>query len=67
MIRKTSQKGIELIIQFEELRLDVYSCPAGVLTVGVGHAVLPDEPYKFGQVHQSRRSRKTAQKRFIAL
>lgn len=32
-----SQKGIDLIKQFEGCRLTVYRCPAGVLTIGYGH------------------------------
>lgn len=34
---KTSSKGIDLIKKYESLRLDVYKCPAGVLTIGYGH------------------------------
>lgn len=34
---KTSQEGIDLIVKFEGLRLNTYRCPAGVLTIGVGH------------------------------
>lgn len=34
---KTSPKGINLIKQFEGLRLVAYKCPAGVLTIGYGH------------------------------
>lgn len=45
---KISQAGIDLIKQFEGLRdgdkttpgLDPYLCPAGVVTIGWGHAVL---------------------------
>ena len=32
-----SQKGIELIKQFEGCKLNAYRCPAGVLTIGYGH------------------------------
>ena len=32
-----SQKGIDLIKQFEGCRLEAYKCPAGVWTVGYGH------------------------------
>lgn len=32
-----SQKGIDLIKQFEGCRLTAYKCPAGVLTIGYGH------------------------------
>lgn len=34
---KTSDKGIELIKRFEGCRLRAYRCPAGVLTIGIGH------------------------------
>lgn len=34
---KTSNDGINLIKQFEGLRLTAYRCPAGVLTIGYGH------------------------------
>ena len=34
---KTSQRGINLIKQFEGARLTAYKCPAGVYTIGYGH------------------------------
>lgn len=34
---RTGQKGINLIKQFESLRLKAYQCPAGVWTIGYGH------------------------------
>ncbi len=34
---KTSNKGIELIMRFEGLKLNAYKCPAGVWTIGYGH------------------------------
>lgn len=34
---KTSQKGIDLIKQFEGCRLSAYKCPANVWTIGYGH------------------------------
>ena len=34
---KTSQKGIDLIKQFEGCRLKAYLCPAGIATIGFGH------------------------------
>ena len=36
MHRKISQRGIDLIKQFEGLRLEAYLCPAGVWTIGYG-------------------------------
>lgn len=40
----TSKKGLELIKNFEGLRLKSYYCPAGKLTIGYGHLVKDDEP-----------------------
>lgn len=37
---KTSQKGINLIKNFEGLELKAYLCPAGVYTIGYGTTVL---------------------------
>lgn len=34
---QTSKKGIEFIVKEEGLVLSSYLCPAGVLTIGVGH------------------------------
>lgn len=34
---KTSTRGIEFIKSHEALRLDAYTCPGGVLTIGWGH------------------------------
>ena len=33
----TSQKGIDLIKEFEGCRLSAYRCPAGVVTIGYGY------------------------------
>ena len=41
---KTSQAGIDLIKQFEGVRLESYVCPAGVLTIGVGHTSAAGPP-----------------------
>lgn len=35
--RKISNKGIQMIAQFEGCRLEAYKCPAGVWTIGYGH------------------------------
>jgi lysozyme len=37
MARKTNQTGIDLIKEYEGLRLEAYHCSAGVLTIGYGH------------------------------
>ena len=34
---KTSQRGINLIKEFEGLKLTAYACPAGVATIGFGN------------------------------
>ena len=34
---KTSNRGIELIKEFEKLMLEAYRCPAGAWTIGWGH------------------------------
>ena len=37
LTRKTSNRGVELIKEFEGCRLTAYRCSAGVLTIGYGH------------------------------
>lgn len=39
---KTSQKGIDLIINFEGMCLKPYLCPAKIPTIGVGATFYPD-------------------------
>ena len=39
----TSQNGIERIKSFESFQAKAYTCPAGKLTIGYGHVILPDE------------------------
>ena len=41
---KTSQRGLDLIKEFEGLYLQAYRCPAGVLTIGYGHTSVAGEP-----------------------
>ena len=36
-LMKISQKGIDLIREFEGCKLRAYLCPAGVWTIGIGH------------------------------
>jgi len=36
---KLSQRGIELLIELEDLRLEQYKCSAGKDTIGVGHVI----------------------------
>lgn len=45
---KTSQPGLELITKWESCVLTPYVCPAGKLTVGVGHVVMPGEDFSKG-------------------
>jgi lysozyme len=40
---KINQAGIELIKQFEGLRLKKYKCPAGYYTIGYGHVLHPNQ------------------------
>lgn len=35
--KRTSEAGIDLIKEFENLRYEAYRCPAGVWTIGYGH------------------------------
>jgi lysozyme len=41
-ISKLSQKGLELIKQFESLKLKPYLCPASIPTIGYGNTYYPD-------------------------
>jgi lysozyme len=45
-MRKMSAKGIELVKRMESEVLFVYADPVGILTVGVGHVVLPADKLK---------------------
>jgi GH24 family phage-related lysozyme (muramidase) len=44
---KTSQAGIDLIKEWEGLRLKAYLCPANILTIGYGHTSAAGEPHVF--------------------
>lgn len=35
--KKTGDSGIAIIQEFENLKLEAYVCPAGILTIGWGH------------------------------
>jgi lysozyme len=41
-ITKLSQKGLELIKQFEGLKLKPYLCPASIATIGYGNTYYPN-------------------------
>ena len=43
MHRITSNKGIELIKQFEGFKAEPYMCAGGYLTIGYGHKLLPSD------------------------
>lgn len=46
-----SRKGIELLKEFEGLRLNAYKCSAGVATIGYGSTYYPDKSnVKMGDV-----------------
>ena len=36
---KINAAGLQLIKEFEGLRLEAYRCPAGVLSIGFGHTI----------------------------
>jgi lysozyme len=42
---KTSQKGLTLIKKFEGFSDKEYICPAGKITIGYGHVILPNEDF----------------------
>ncbi|CAK0741032.1 lysozyme [Gammaproteobacteria bacterium] len=44
----TSQAGIDLVKEFEGLRLRVYRDAAGLPTVGYGHLIKPGEDFSTG-------------------
>jgi lysozyme len=44
---KTSKKGLDLIKEFEGLRLQAYKCAAGVWTIGWGHTSAAGTPHVF--------------------
>lgn len=50
---KTSERGVDLIKRFEELRLEAYLCPAGVWTIGYGATKVDGKPVKKGMELES--------------
>ena len=40
-----SEEGLSFIKAFEDFSAKPYLCPANVLTIGYGHAILPDEQF----------------------
>lgn len=49
---KLSKRGLELLKQFEGLRLKPYKDQAGKLTIGYGHLILPGESFADGVTEQ---------------
>ncbi len=47
-MRQVSDKGLALIRKYEGFAPKPYVCPAGYLTVGYGHVVLPGEDFSDG-------------------
>jgi lysozyme len=45
-MRKINEAGLNLIKEFESCELTPYVCPAGVLTIGWGHAIKEGEKFK---------------------
>lgn len=43
MGRRTNAAGVTLVKEFESFEAEAYTCPAGKLTIGYGHVILPDE------------------------
>ena len=46
---KISDNGIDLVVQYEGLRLESYKCPAGVWTIGIGTTKIKGAPVRRGQ------------------
>lgn len=45
---KLSEKGLDLIKEFEGFHPNVYVCPAGYKTIGFGHLLKPGEDFSGG-------------------
>jgi lysozyme len=45
-MRKITQRGIDLIKKYEDFSPCPYSRPAGLLTIGYGHVILPEEEWQ---------------------
>ena len=48
-MRVCSVRGIEILKEFEGLRLEAYKCPAGVWTIGYGHTRMAKEGMKISK------------------
>lgn len=54
-MRKINDAGLALVKEFEAIKPKAYLDPVGILTVGVGHVVLPEDNIRLGQVISSER------------
>lgn len=50
---QTSQAGLALIKKFEGFCSVAYYCPAGKLTIGYGHVILPGEQFPESKISES--------------
>lgn len=51
-----SDNGIDLVVEYEGLKLEAYKCPAGVWTIGLGTTKINGVPVKKGQTCTSRQA-----------
>jgi len=58
----TSQSGVDLIKEYEGLRLESYYCPAGILTIGYGHT---GSDVWVGMIISEPEAEKTSQKKIL--
>lgn len=49
-----SQRGLDLIGQFESCAFDLYVCPAGKRTIGYGHVLRPSEKFTHITMEQAK-------------
>lgn len=45
-MQQISEQGLNFIKSFEDFCAIPYPCPAGILTIGYGHVILPDENFR---------------------
>lgn len=53
-MRQINKEGLDLIKQWEGLRLEAYLCPAGVWTIGYGHTETAKKGMKISQAEADR-------------
>ena len=54
---RTGDKGIQLICQFEGLKLERYRDAVGLWTIGYGHLILKEEMEKLTKITRSEERR----------